>query len=368
MQRSIMLRARALDLSAPFHIPPPAQTLGSEVSLEVSQAPGVPEAVLRDRTRPDLEWRVQLGQEGEAYRAQLRLPDAPTVVQYHFVFPDGSILRDQRQEEGHNTPVYGQVMETDFQIGVYDPDRMPPAWSQGMVVYQIFPDAFARGREDVVTPRYGPYGLDLRLKGWDEPPEEPPLGRDFYGGDLRGVLNKLDYLQALGVNCLYFCPIFAARTNHRYDATDYLQIDPMLGTEADFKALLDAAHARGIRVVLDAVYNHCSCDSMYFDMPGWAKTPGAYHDPQSPYHRWFHFETYPTEFRHWQRQRNLPEFVECPEVEAFFLGDQGVTAKWTRLGVDGWRTDVPFDNTDTFWRQFRRLLDRIKPGELDHQR
>src|SRR5690606_18498452 len=141
-----------------------------------------------------------------------------------------------------------------------DPARMPPDWAQGMVIYQIFPDRFANG--DLTNDReaFGVYGHEPLYKAWGDTPEHPPLGRDFFGGDLRGVIDKLDYLAELGIECIYFTPIFASPSNHRYDALDFMSIDPMLGTEADFQELLEKAHARGIRIILDAVYNHCSVD------------------------------------------------------------------------------------------------------------
>ncbi len=122
----------------------------------------------------------------------------------------------------------------------------------------------------------GVYGHEPQFRRWGERPEYPPLGRDFFGGDLRGVIQHLDYLADLGIDCIYFCPIFDAPTNHRYDAIDYFKIDPMLGTEADFDELIEQAHARGIKIVLDAVFNHCSSDSIYFDITDKFGN-GAYH-------------------------------------------------------------------------------------------
>jgi glycosidase len=169
----------------------------------------------------------------------------------------------------------------------------------------------------------------------------------------------MDYLKKLGVECIYFNPIFDAPTNHRYDANDYLDIDPMLGNNADFGDLVAAAHARGIKIVLDAVFNHCSCDSIYFDLPG--KHGGAAADKESPYFRWFNFSKWPDEYQNWEGVQNMPEFVECPEVEDFFLGAGGVTAYWLIKGIDGWRTDVTDCNSDTFWRRFRERVNTLRP-------
>lgn len=357
---ALRLTARQIAADAPFHIPPPAQPIGSTVTLTITNAHSQPLIVFKDRTR-DFTWQVLMTQTGEFYHAQIMLPMKPTVVYYQFQFPDGAILQEKRQLEGHNRPVYETYEEQDFQIAVYDPAAMPAEWTRGMIIYQIFPDSFARAKPTITVPDYGPYGNDLLLKGWDDLPENPAKGRDFYGGDLRGLQEKLPYLSDLGVECIYLCPIFASPTNHRYDAIDYLKIDPMLGTEEEFVALTEAAHQHNIKIVLDAVYNHCSCDSIYFDMPGWHNPKGAYQSAESPYYRWFNFSDYPEKFDAWADYRNMPEFVECPEVEDFFLGKDGVTAYWFARGVDGWRTDVTGCNTDTFWRRFRETVNENRP-------
>lgn len=355
----IWLKARHLSPDSPVHFPPPAQPIHSTVTLKISNVPMQTEVVLRDRRR-DFNWRVEMTpQESNVHTATITMPSAATIIYYHFEFADGSILQEHRQFDDHHRPVYDQYEDRDFQIAVYDPDAMPADWTQGMLIYQIFPDSFARGRDEITRSQYGPYGHELLIKNWNDPPELPPVGRDYYGGDFRGVIEKLDYLQELGIECIYFCPVFQSPSNHRYDTFDYMKIDPMLGTEDDFVEMVEAAHERGIKIILDAVFNHCSCDSIYFDMPG--RYDGAYHNKQSPYYRWFHFERWPDEYQMWHDIRNMPEFVECPEVEAFFLGGAGVTAYWLQLGIDGWRTDVTSCNSDTFWRRFRDRINQIRP-------
>jgi cyclomaltodextrinase / maltogenic alpha-amylase / neopullulanase len=207
----------------------------------------------------------------------------------------------------------------------------------------------------------GVYGHEPQLRRWGERPEYPPLGRDFYGGDLRGIIDHLDHVAELGIDTIYMTPIFDAPTNHRYDAIDFMKIDPMLGTEADLEELLEKAHALGLKVVLDAVFNHCSSDSIYFDITNKFGS-GAYHSQKSLYYRWFDFQEWPQKYRGWIGLGFMPEFVECPEMEEYFCGANGVTAYWLNKGIDGWRCDVAFDNTDEFWRRFRKRIDTIKPG------
>jgi cyclomaltodextrinase / maltogenic alpha-amylase / neopullulanase len=361
MDKQTILRARALRPDAPYHLPPPAQPLRSTVTLILENAPAQPEIVLQDRYR-DVTWRVQMRDTAGTYEADILLPLEPTVVSYHFEFADGSVLQERRQLDHVIGPKFARKKryeEREFQIAVYDPYSMPADWTQGMVIYQIFPDRFARGKTEITYPQYGPYGYEVLKKEWTESPEIPPLGRDFFGGDIRGIIQKLDYLRDLGVNCIYLCPIFDAPTNHRYDTRDYSKIDAMLGTREDMVELIAKVHDRGMKIILDAVFNHCSCDSIYFDKPGLYN--GAYQDKQSPYYRWFTFTDWPEKFKTWKGNQTLPEFVECPEVEDFFLGPEGITCQWIQAGIDGWRTDATWSNTEAFWRHFRTAENTLRP-------
>ncbi|NDJ62790.1 MAG: alpha-glycosidase [Chloroflexi bacterium] len=337
----------------PLHMPPPAQPLNAVIELSLTGSTSQPEVHLVD-SRRNLSWRALMTAAGDrTWHATIRLPAAPTIVTYHFEFADAPPLLEQRQYEGETTPHYGEWFTRPFQIAVYDPARMPADWTQGMVIYQIFPDRFANGEPGNDRLTHGVYGHPPIFKSWGELPEAPPLGRDFFGGDLRGVIAKLDYLVNLGVECLYFNPIFAAPTNHRYEAIDFMQIEPMLGDDAVFDQLIAEAHARGIRVILDAVFNHCSADSVYYQ--------AAQSSRESPYYRWFSFTQWPHNAVGWAGFGFMPEFVECPEMEHYFNGPAGVTAHWLRRGIDGWRADVAPDNSDAFWRGFRLAAESVRP-------
>ncbi|MDX2163005.1 MAG: glycoside hydrolase family 13 protein [bacterium] len=349
--------ARRLRGNGPFHLPPPAAPLGSSVTLTVEDCPQQPEAVITDTRRPNLTWRVALRQvSAGTWTTTIQLPGTPTILTYEFRFADADTppLREQRQIEGRNQPIYGEWEARPFKIAVYDADRQPADWTKGMVIYQIFPDRFADGDPTTNRANSGVYGHAPLFKAWGDLPEQPPLGRDFFGGDLRGIIDKLPYLHDLGVETIYLTPIFHAATNHRYEAIDYFKIDPMLGTEADLTELLDKAHARGMKIVLDGVFNHCSADSAYFQ--------NARSSKESPYYRWFTFTNHPDGHQGWWGYGFMPEFVECPEVEAFFNGPDGVAAYWLHKGIDGWRLDVAFDNTLEFWQHFRTRVDAVKPG------
>lgn len=231
-----------------------------------------------------------------------------------------------------------------------------PEWVTGAVFYQIFPDRFARSGR--VT------GLNLQAWG------SPPTLHGYMGGDLWGVAEKLDYLVSLGVNALYFCPVFQSASNHRYHTHDYFQVDPMLGGNEALRHLLDEAHARGIKVVLDGVFNHASRGFFQFN-------DLLEHGEASAYRDWFHVtgwplsaydEDRPANYAAWWGMRALPKFnTGHPAVREFLLS---VAEHWMKFGIDGWRLDVPNEiDDDAFWQEFRRRVKAINPeayivGEL----
>lgn len=337
------------------HVPPPAVPVSTRVLLELEAGEdALPEAVFTDPNR-EHGWRVALekGAEEGMWSVEVLLPQEPTLLRYHFELADGSLIRERRQIEGTDKPLYGEWKEQDFQIAVYLPDNPPPDWVPGQVVYQIFPDRFARGDNPGYQSNGRCYEHETLELEWGALPEHPPKGRDFFSGNLRGVIDKLDYLSSLGVSCLYFTPIFTSPTNHRYDTLDYRQIDARLGSEEDLRELIRKGGEVGIRVMLDGVFNHCSCESNYFNP---ART-----DKRSPYYRWFNFEGWPDKWTGWVGVKTMPEFVECPEVEAFFFGNDGIAQHWLSYGTSGWRTDVTPWMTDEFWRRFRRAVRRDYP-------
>lgn len=226
-----------------------------------------------------------------------------------------------------------------------------PDWVKGAVFYQIFPDRFARSR---------PAGTDGVFEKWDTP--ETPQG--FKGGNLKGAEEKLDYIRDLGATAVYFNPIFASAANHRYHTCDYFRVDPVLGGDAAFYSFLKAAHRRGIKVILDGVFNHAGRGFFQFNH---LLENGA----ASPFRRWFHPRGFPLKayglrggqkpnYACWWNLPALPKFnTRNPEVRRFILG---VAKYWLEKGIDGWRLDVPFEiNDDSFWREFRRVCKGVNP-------
>lgn len=244
-----------------------------------------------------------------------------------------------------------------------------PQWVRDAVFYQIFPDRFAK------SSRVDKTGLNL------EPWESAPTSYGFKGGDLLGIVEHLDYLKELGVTALYLTPIFTSASNHRYHTHDYYQVDPLLGGNAALRELLDQAHQRGMRVILDGVFNHASRGFYPF-----AQT--LENGAGSPYVDWFHFNqkmlneheplgAYPTPaqraqlqagksmldvlgYQGWYNLPALPKFnTDTPAVREFLWN---VAEYWIRFGSDGWRIDVAKEiDDDSFWQEFRRRVKQINP-------
>lgn len=248
-----------------------------------------------------------------------------------------------------------------WQMTVYDDTTTKPTWFGEGITYQIFPDRFCRSR---IPDPAGMVGNRKVHQDWEElmdylPENGEILNRDFYGGDLQGVISKLDYLQSLGVKTLYFCPIFEADSNHRYNTADYSKIDPMLGDEKDFRELCRAAHDRGMKILLDGVFNHTGDNSLYFNAKGFYPTLGAAQSQDSPYYGWYNFYPWPTTYDSWWGIHTLPAVNELHPLYVSYIieGDNSIIRKWLRLGADGWRLDVADELPDEFIYRIRKVME-----------
>jgi cyclomaltodextrinase len=219
-----------------------------------------------------------------------------------------------------------------------------PEWVQDAIFYQIFPDRFANGDPNNDPPN---------LMNWGS----TPTSWGFQGGDLNGILKKLDYLLDLGINAIYLNPIFQASSNHRYNTADYYHIDPKLGTLDDFHHLIESAHRNGVRIILDGVFNHCGRGFFAFN-------DILENQEYSPYRDWFHINHFPvdayswggaTDYLGWWGMKSLPKFnTDNPKTRKYLLD---VARYWIKQGADGWRLDVPNEiNDDSFWAEFRRVV------------
>lgn len=246
----------------------------------------------------------------------------------------------------------GQDALVRWQLTVYE-DTPTPVWFGEGVTYQIFPDRFRRTSVPDVT---GMVGRRWVHDDWDDQPVFLPdengqiTNRDFFGGSLAGITEKLDYLKSLSVSTLYLNPIFEADSNHRYNTADYRAVDPLLGTEEDFRTLCREAHARGIRVILDGVFNHTGSNSRYFNADGFYPELGAAQSTDSPYFGWYSFHPWPTDYDAWWGVHTLPAVnEEQPDYRRFIISDEdSVVRRWLRLGADGWRLDVADELPDDF--------------------
>ncbi|MBD9245067.1 MAG: 4-alpha-glucanotransferase [Coriobacteriaceae bacterium] len=302
-------------------------------------------------------------------------PAQTGVVWYSFdlAASDGATWRYGAREgwtTGEGDFAYGNPPS--FQLTVYVPRQTQPDWYKNGIVYQVFPDRFARGADwreraekALAAHREGP--ARVLVEDWDTPPaykkseDGDILEWDFYGGTLRGVREKLDYLADLGVTVIYLNPIFEAASNHRYDTADYLRIDPMLGDEEEFCALAREAAERGISIMLDGVFNHCGQDSRYFNRYGNYPEPGAWQGGESPYRDWFFFNEDGT-YDGWWGNPDLPDVNEkSPEYRELICGQDGVVRKWLRAGARGWRLDVADELSDSFIEDIKAAMVAERP-------
>jgi cyclomaltodextrinase len=267
-------------------------------------------------------------------------------MKYHFILSDGK-----------ETIVYGET-------GILSPSEIPdnfnyfffpylhrkelykaPLWVADTVWYQIFPDRFAKE------------GNDTRFKPWHSGPVK---NADHYGGNLKGIRSKLDYLKELGISGIYLTPIFASPTTHKYDTEDYFRIDPAFGDEEDLITLVKEAHNKGIRVMLDAVFNHAGAK--------FAPWLDAKNNPNSLYKEWFYLQD--DQYETYSFELNMPKLnTENPDVIDYFCK---VATYWiAKADIDGWRLDVANEISHTFWRAFRESVHAVKPdvyilGEVWH--
>ncbi|MBQ4268161.1 MAG: glycoside hydrolase family 13 protein, partial [Clostridia bacterium] len=271
---------------------------------------------------------------------------------YRFSLLSGGYIACNYYSVGEFTNEYGN----DFLLTVYAKNYKTPAWFKGGVMYQIFPDRFCKfGSMPDITGRIA--------RNWGEDPYYKPnelgkvLNNDFFGGNFKGVQSKLPYLKSLGVTTIYFNPVFEAASNHRYDTSDYMKIDPILGDKKDFEELVEAAKTLGIRVILDGVFNHTGDNSVYFNKYGQYPSLGAYQSKDSPYYSWYSFQRFPDRYSSWWGIDILPEINEnSASYQEFIFGDDGVLKTWLKSGIGGYRLDVADELPDFFLKKLRKSV------------
>ena len=256
-----------------------------------------------------------------------------------------------------------------WQVSCVPADFSTPDWAKGAIIYQVFPDRFAKSGTCDLTGKLTPYTIH---KDWyedvDWAPDENNIvqNNDFFGGNFQGITEKMDYIASLGTTILYLNPIGKSFSNHRYDTGDYKTPDPMLGTLEDFKALCDAAHQRGIHVILDGVYSHTGANSLYFDREHTFGGNGAFCTEKSPYYNWYTFYQWPTNYHSWWNFNTLPTVNKMhPDFIKYIITDEdSVIAHWMKLGADGFRLDVADELPDEFIRMIHDRVRQLKPDGL----
>lgn len=279
--------------------------------------------------------------------------ELPTSALYHYYFSF---------EANHNKYFYkNESLESQGKLSV---NFSTPDWAKGKMMYHIFVDRFYKGREEALSEMknrtiHSSWNDDVQV-GPDE------LGRwniDFYGGDLKGITEKIPYLKSLGIGILYLSPIVESQSNHRYDTSDYEKIDPYVGNYEDLKELCENAHKNGMRVILDAVFNHTGNDSKYFNEYHSFPELGAYQSKNSKYYSFFRkYHSYDnTYFDYWWGMKNLPVCDGySKEWQDYIYGEGGVIDLWFSLGIDGLRLDVADELTDEFIEGIRTAVKRNK--------
>ncbi len=249
-----------------------------------------------------------------------------------------------------------------WQVSCVPGEFHTPDWARGATIYQVFPDRFHKaGTVDLagkLEPYYvHPYWYEEVL--WQPTAQGEVLNNDFFGGNFQGITEKMDYIASLGTTILYLNPISKSFSSHRYDTGDYKVPDPMLGTLEDFRAMVKAAHDRGIKVILDGVYSHTGSNSRYFNKNGAFQDLGAYQSESSPYHSWYTFHQWPNSYNSWWNFNTLPTVKKMdPEFVKFIItGEDSVIAHWLAQGIDGFRLDVADELPDEF---LKLLYDRVK--------
>lgn len=368
-----------------FRSPFGAVLTGTNVSLSVEIKEGNPDSVRlmvwQDEALSPAYYDMH--EAGNCmYKADFNAPDEPCLLWYAFEIK-------ARNDAGEEYTVYygnnhdrlggeGNVYDFSpecYQITVHKKDESPE-WYKDGIVYQIFPDRFARDddweeRCEAANEAVNERRSDIKRviqKDWTQQAYyvRDDTGRvsewPIYGGSLRGIEEKLDYLKSLGVTAIYLNPIFEATSNHRYDTADYMHIDPALGTDEDFKQLAERAASKGTRLILDGVFSHTGCDSIYFDKygnyPG-ADGKGAWENPDSPYRSWYKFdENEEAGYKSWWGVVDLPEVNESDEgYRKFITGKGGVVDHWLSMGASGWRLDVADELPDSFIKELRARVD-----------
>lgn len=354
---------------------------GNEVQLSIRIESEIPDRVSlrfwKEKAGERVIETMASGKEAGVWYSIVPL-ETPGVYWYYFIIcMQGKVYYYSRK---NNTDFGEGFLSTrpkhSFQITVYEPFTVPK-WYRESVMYQIFPDRFHRVLEqkaehvdqmyDQITLNNRRYLINKRREDVPSYKRDPSTGfltnDDYYGGNLRGIIEKLDYLQSLGISTIYLNPIFEASSNHRYNTGDYLKIDPLLGDMNTFKKLCQEGEKRGISFVLDGVFSHTGSDSVYFNKEGLYPYTGAYQSKDSKWFPWYRFHSFPDEYDCWWGIETLPNVNETQTSYMDFIirNQNSVIRTWIQAGAKGWRLDVADELPGEFIKELRKALKEQDP-------
>ena len=358
-------------------------------TVGAAEAGSMVELGIRLRTKEDVRqvllriWREGAGEqlypmqtiappeaEEKFYTAWAPMPESGCLVWYYFIITTATGTKfygNNPEQLGGLGELYDQAPPS-FQITVYDKGAKTPDWFKHSVMYQIFPDRFCRVGDQIIAKRGAVFHAS-----WDDDPcyyKDPDtkeiVAYDFFGGNLKGIESKLPYLQDLGIDTIYLNPVFESESNHHYDTGDYLKIDPILGTNEDFRHLVEAAKQRGMHIILDGVFSHTGSNSRYFNRMGQYDTVGAYQSKESPYYEWYCFRNFPNDYESWWNFSTLPDVKETtPSYMDFIIrSEDSVLHHWLKEGISGWRLDVIDELPAAFSQAFYKELKATNPDAV----
>lgn len=270
--------------------------------------------------------------------------------------------------EGKKMNQLAQIENNDglIQLTVFNEKSSSAKWMQGGIMYHIFVDRFNKSGK--CKPKKSAIMNDDWYNGIPQFADVPGgyvENNMFFGGDLYGIIEKLDYIESLGVTCLYLSPIFDAYSNHKYDTGDYMSVDSMFGSEKALEELIKETKKREMHIIFDGVFNHTGSDSIYFNKEGNYSSVGAYQSKESPYYEWYNFKNYPDKYECWWDVKILPRVDSNNQsYKNYILGDGGVIEKWMKKGIDGFRLDVADELSDDFLKTLNNKLKSINPDGI----
>lgn len=373
----VIFNSQDTEYKAPYGAVPCGEKINFKIKINKKAMPeNIRLHVLEDnKANPNCPHRVEYSMERKEtadseqendyfeFICTINSPSVPNLLFYYFELKlTGGIIKfygNNFDDLGGFGNVYDSFPKP-YQITTYYSKSTTPDWFKKSIIYQIFPDRFFNGNPDGKVNDhkknsfiYGDWNdLPLYVKGQNG----EILRWDFFGGNLLGITKKLDYLKEMGINLIYLNPIFKARSNHRYDTGDYKEIDPMVGTEDDFKLLISEAKKRKINIILDGVFNHTGMDSKYFNACNTYNSVGAYNSVGSPYYDWYTFYKHPNDYECWWGVKDLPCVNELsPSFMDYIINDEdSVVNKWFKFGIKGWRLDVADELPGPFLKALRK--------------